>query len=104
MYVFYLPTIIANDIATLQDRFADFRATPTVDPQQDWTLLGAEEENGYTIVEFTRKLVTCDDRDLDVRVERLHDTQRNSVCFEVSRTQTFPSAHSVSHILIREIP
>ena len=65
---FYLPIIVANDVATLQDRFADIRATPTVDPQQDWKLLGAEEENGYTIMEFTRKLVTCDDRDLDVMV------------------------------------
>ena len=52
----------------LQDRFAVNRVTPPIDQQQDWRLLSAEEEDGYTILEFTRKLVTCDDRDLDITV------------------------------------
>ena len=51
-----------------QDRFADFRATPPIDAQQDWELTGAEEENGYTTLQFTRKLLTCDDRDLEIKV------------------------------------
>ena len=51
-----------------KDRFAEFRATPAIDTQQDWELTGAEEENGYTTLQFTRKLVTCDDRDMDIMV------------------------------------
>ena len=52
----------------LQDRFAEVRATPPIDQQQDWRLVTAEEQDGYTILEFSRKLITCDDRDLDITV------------------------------------
>lgn len=52
----------------LQDRFAIDRYLPSVDESQDWFLVSGVEENGYTILEFTRKLTTCDDKDLTIKV------------------------------------
>ena len=51
---------------TVQDRFADARARPPVDSQQDWTLVAGKEENGWTIVSFSRALQTGDARDRDI--------------------------------------
>ena len=51
---------------TVQDRFADARALPPVDNQQDWTLVAGKEENGWTIVAFNRTLHTRDTRDRDI--------------------------------------
>ena len=50
----------------MQDRFADARALPPVDSQQDWTLVAGKEENGWTIVAFNRTLQTGDARDRDI--------------------------------------
>ena len=55
-------------VCILQDRFATDRYLPPVDESQDWFLVSGEEENGYTIMEFTRKLTTCDDKDLTIKV------------------------------------
>ena len=52
----------------LQDRFAIDRFLPAVDESQDWFLVSGEEENGYTVLEFTRNLSTCDNNDLDIKV------------------------------------
>lgn len=52
----------------LQDRFATDRFLPPIDESQDWILVSGEEENGFTILEFTRDLITCDDNDLEVKV------------------------------------
>ena len=52
----------------LKDRFAEARSLPPIDPSQDWFLLNSEEENGFTILEFSRNFTTCDDRDLDITV------------------------------------
>jgi hypothetical protein len=41
-----------------------------VDPQQDWTLIRGENANGYTVLEFWRKWVTCDERDRDILVTK----------------------------------
>ena len=54
-------------ILSLQDRFAVDRFLPPIDESQDWFLVSGEEENGYTILEFTRNLTTCDGNDLDIR-------------------------------------
>ncbi|CAI8042462.1 DBH-like monooxygenase protein 1 homolog, partial [Geodia barretti] len=51
------------------DRFAGGREPPTIDEQQDWMLKGGEEENGFTILEFSRKYVTCDEYDLPITTE-----------------------------------
>ncbi len=45
------------------------RFLPPVDSSQDWFLVSGEEENGYTILEFTRNITSCDvENDLDVEV------------------------------------
>ena len=54
--------------AILQDRFAIDCFLPAVDESQDWFLVSGEEENDYTILEFTRNLTTCDDNDLTIQV------------------------------------
>ena len=54
--------------AILQDHFAIDRYLPPVDESQDWFLVSGEEENGYTILEFTRSLTSCDQNDLDIKV------------------------------------
>ena len=63
---------IAFFFACNKDRFADDRATPPLDTQQDWILTGAEEQNGFTTLEFTRKLLTCDERDLEIKVRQFY--------------------------------
>ena len=69
--VFHVSLIIVHDdiaCTALQDRFAEDRAPPTIDASQDWYLKNGEEENGFTILEFSRKYITCDDKDLPVTV------------------------------------
>ncbi|XP_032219319.2 DBH-like monooxygenase protein 1 isoform X2 [Nematostella vectensis] len=44
----------------LQDRYAEAKALPVLDNQQDYKLDDASEEGGYTILKFTRKYDTCD--------------------------------------------
>ena len=56
-------------IHTIQDRYATGRFLPSVDLSQDWFLVSGEEENGYTILEFTRNLTSCDMNDLDIEVK-----------------------------------
>ncbi len=41
---------------------------PRRDASQDWFLSLGEEEDGYTILEFSRNLTTCDTRDLNIEV------------------------------------
>ena len=61
--------LLLNLNADLQDRFAIDRYLPSVDESQDWFLVSGEEQNGYTILEFTRNLTTCDDHnDLNIKV------------------------------------
>ena len=51
-----------------QDRFARSRTPPAIDEQQDWTLINGEEEDGFTILQFSRSYVTCDEDDLPITV------------------------------------
>ena len=51
-----------------KDRYAEGRYLPPIDASQDWFLVSGEEDGGYTILEFTRNLTTCDDKDLNVEV------------------------------------
>ena len=41
-----------------------------MDPQQDWILIEADNENGFTTLEFWRKWITCDERDRDIEVSK----------------------------------
>ena len=60
--------LLHASVSSPQDRYAVGRFLPPIDASQDWQLVNSGEENGATILEFTRKLVTCDDRDLDIKV------------------------------------
>ena len=55
-------------ILSIKDRFATSRSSPAVDEQQDWTLVEGKEEGGFTVLEFTRKYITCDKNDLPITV------------------------------------
>lgn len=44
------------------------RALPPIDKSQDWFLISGEEENGFTVLEFSRNLTTCDPKDLEIKV------------------------------------
>ena len=39
-----------------------------IDDQQDWILKEGEEEDGFTVLEFSRNYVTCDESDLPITV------------------------------------
>ena len=54
----------------MQDRYATSRNPPSIDEQQDWTLVEGEEEGDFTILEFTRKYITCDKKDLPITVSK----------------------------------
>ena len=41
-----------------------------MDPQQDWILIGGDNENGFTTLEFWRNWTTCDERDRDIEVSK----------------------------------
>jgi hypothetical protein len=57
---------VDNGQTFFHDRFATSRSPPSVDEQQDWTLVEGEEEGGFTVLEFTRKYITCDKNDLPI--------------------------------------
>ncbi|KAK3703833.1 hypothetical protein QZH41_012443 [Actinostola sp. cb2023] len=54
-----------------QDRYADAKALPSVDKKQDYKLLEAYEKNGETVLKFTRKYDTCDERDRKIEVSNI---------------------------------
>ena len=39
-----------------------------LDGSQDYDLIGAQENETHTVLRFRRKLVTCDDKDLNITV------------------------------------
>ena len=48
------------------------RATPAIDEQQNWFLVNAMEDGGYTTLEFKRDYISCDtDYDLNIEVYTL---------------------------------
>ena len=49
-----------GQLLVTQDRYANARSLPRLDEQQDWKLINATEEDGYTIIEMERALETCD--------------------------------------------
>lgn len=44
----------------LKDCHAESKTRPILDKQQDYILLDGAEIDGYTILKFKRKLITCD--------------------------------------------
>ena len=59
-------------IILLQDRYAYGRTTPSIDDSQDWVLTGANEEGGFTTLQFERKLDTCDPDDTAINLVSEH--------------------------------
>ena len=55
----------------MQDRYAVDRYLPPMDDSQDWRLLSGEEQDGYTILEFTRDLTNCDEYDINIEVSAI---------------------------------
>ena len=73
-------TCTSLSLPTLQDRYAERQALPTIDPSQDWFLVSGEEAGGYTILEFTRNWTTCDERDRDIVVSCYTDDVIRKMC------------------------
>lgn len=49
------------------DRWSEAKRLPKVDKKQDWYLEQAMQQAGRTVIKFTRKLITCDDKeDIDI--------------------------------------
>ena len=57
---------MGDKIFILQDRYADKRAIPPIDDQQDYEL--TQESDGKTLLKFKRKFDTCDPRDRKLEV------------------------------------
>ncbi|XP_035694936.1 DBH-like monooxygenase protein 1 homolog [Branchiostoma floridae] len=54
---------VKDGTAHLTDRFAEAKAQPPVDESQDWELVSGSENGTHTVLRFSRKLTTCDDKD-----------------------------------------
>lgn len=53
----------------MQDRFAAIaHMLPPIDESQDWYMVDSDQQNGYTTMEVTRQLVTCDKKDVPIKV------------------------------------
>lgn len=56
--------------AYLKDTHAIGKQAPVVDPVQNWHLIEASEQNGFTVLKIKRKLYTCDEEnDSDIKLE-----------------------------------
>ncbi len=56
-------------VYAMQDRYAVGRFLPPIDTvSQDWFLTNSEEEDGFTLLEFSRNFTSCDPQDLDITV------------------------------------
>ena len=65
---------LTHKLFILQDRYADSKAVPPVDDQQDYELTNFQESDGKTLLKFKRKFDTCDPRDrkLEVSISAHH--------------------------------
>ena len=52
----------------IQDRHGLANGDSQLDASQDYDLIGAQENETHTVLRFRRKLVTCDDKDLNITV------------------------------------
>lgn len=48
--------------------FADYKRKLITDSRQDWTLISAIESSGYTNIQISRALDTCDPMDYHITV------------------------------------
>lgn len=52
----------------IQDAYGVGNIRPVKDKIQDTNLLGGKEEDGWTIIDFSRKLQTCNEHDITITV------------------------------------
>ena len=52
----------------VQDRYGLANGESVLDAQQDYDLIHAYENDTHTVMRFRRKLLTCDDNDLNITV------------------------------------
>lgn len=57
-------------VRIFQDRHTVGYQEPLVDLQQDYNMTYSEEVNGTTTVEFHRKRLTNDSKDIDIKVRK----------------------------------
>lgn len=66
----------------MQDRFAAIaHILPPIDDSQDWYMVDSDQQNGYTTMEVTRQLVTCDKKDVPIKVNNIIIIKSQSVPF-----------------------
>lgn len=66
----------------MQDRFAAIaHILPPIDESQDWYMVDSDQQNGYTTMEVTRQLVTCDKKDVPIKVNNIIIIKSQSVPF-----------------------
>ncbi|KAH9496447.1 hypothetical protein Btru_010846 [Bulinus truncatus] len=70
---------VVNGQGYFADRFAYNYSEPVVDERQDWYLIEAKEDGGFTTLVFIRKLITCDDVQ-DMKIE----TGKTKVIYSIS--------------------
>jgi hypothetical protein len=59
-----------NGKAYLYDTYATAEEAPLVDAKQDFNLIDAKQIDGYTILKFSRKFITCDKQnDFEIKKE-----------------------------------
>jgi hypothetical protein len=87
----------------LQDRYASIsHILPPIDESQDWTLVNTFQKNGQTVMEFTRPLITCDDKDVDIKVPVYH--KKASFLMESMTLLYFLTARSYPHDICLSLP
>ena len=52
---------------------------PAIDNMQDWYLISASSEDGYTELEFSRNFTTCDNESKDLNIE-VNQIKSNTFC------------------------
>ena len=65
MHIYSCQELIVH---TMQDRYTVGRSSPPVDEEQNWNLISGEEDGDFTILEFSRKYITCDEFDRAISV------------------------------------
>lgn len=58
-------------IISFQDRFADAKALPPLDKENNYVLTGFEESEDKTVLKFNRKFDTCDPKDKKIQVHQV---------------------------------
>ncbi|CAF1244576.1 unnamed protein product, partial [Didymodactylos carnosus] len=87
---------ISNGTVYFQDRYAYGLSMPVIDnTTKDWFPLNGKEENGWTAIQFKRKLDTCDIMDVTIK------SGTNILIFSYGLTDPGPNAQIEYHTPLR---